>query len=534
MAQRHPTKTRLFSPITARILALNLLALIILVIGLLYLGEYRRGLILSDVTALETQGDMFAAALGEGASAQQTSQEQTLVFGVAQQMVKRLVQKGTRAQLFALDGSLMADSGQPQALSPPPEPNLLENALRWAQDTSANLFFGKQDYPLYLEPPLHHADFYQEAQQALQGRYSGMVRETVDGNLLISVAVPVTVNQNVLGALLLSKGSDDIDVALFDVRLHIFKVFLFAFGVTSLLSFYLSGSIAKPLRTLARATHVIRQGMNQRDEIPDLTKRNDEIGDLSGAMRQLTSALWQRLDAIESFAADVAHELKNPLTSLRSAVETAQRVDNPTAQKKLMRIIRHDVDRLDRLISDISEASRVDAEISRGGNTALDLHALLQTLIDLDHVHDKNQQVPLTFQDDIKAPLWLQGIEGRLVQVLQNLIDNARSFSPQGGSILLTLQKQQNQALIFVDDQGRGIPEGSLEKIFNRFYTERPESDSFGDHSGLGLAISRQIIEAHGGQITAQNRLNPTTQTLEGARFIITLPLTSTPSTNNK
>lgn len=528
-----PHATRLFSPITLRILAVNMLALGILVIGILYLGEYRRALILSEVSGLEIQGEMFAAALGEGASISRTNKNKTLVFSAARQMVRRLVQKGTRARLFALDGSLMADSGEliERSAEHPIFANetILEKGLRLAQEFSSKVIFGEQALPLYIEPAQQSANDFPEASMALGGEYGGMIRETIDGAMMISVAVPVTRENKVLGALLLSKGSEDIEIALFDVRFHIFKVFLISFGVTILLSLYFASTIAKPLRKLSKAAHIVRQGLNQRDEIPDLSKRNDEIGDLSEALRQMTQALWQRMDAIESFAADVSHELRNPLTSMRSAVETVQRVDNPDAQKRLMDIIQHDVVRLDRLISDISEASRVDAEMSRAKTDRLDLKAILQVLVDMHQTTVETGANPtntpqLRLKTDPENVFVILGIESRLVQVFRNLIDNALTFSPPKGTVLISLTRQKDMITLMVEDEGPGIPAGSEMKIFKRFYTERPESEDFGKHSGLGLAISKQIVEAHSGHIHAENRHNQDKHII-GARFIVTFAI---------
>jgi len=523
--------TRLLSPITLRILAVNMLALGILVIGILYLGEYRRGLILSEVSGLEIQGEMFAAALGEGASVNRTDENNRLVFSAARQMVRRLVQKGTRARLFALDGSLMADSGeliQRSATRPIfANESIIDKSLRLAQEFSSKIFFGEKELPLYVERAIQTADDFPEASMAIKGNYGGMIRQTIDGAMMISVAVPVTRADKVLGALLLSKGSEDIELALFDVRLHIFKVFLISFAVTILLSFYFASTIARPLRKLSKAAHTLRRGLNQRDEIPDLSNRNDEIGDLSEALRQMTESLWHRMDAIESFAADVSHELKNPLTSLRSAVETAARIDNPDAQKRLMDIIQDDVSRLDRLISDISEASRVDAELSRAQAERVDIRAMLETLVD---IHQAPLEAENTLSDTPQLKLEaspanvyaIQGMESRLVQVFRNLIGNALTFSPKAGIIKITIKRDKETLTVIFDDDGPGIPPGNEAKIFKRFYTERPEDEDFGKHSGLGLAISKQIVEAHSGTIHAENRLDPQNN-IQGARFVVTL-----------
>ena len=328
--------------------------------------------------------------------------------------------------------------------------------------------------------------------------------------------------------------ADDIDANVRAFRLDILRVFVAVLGLTVLLSLYLAGAIARPVRRLAAAADRVRYGHGEADEIPDFTRRRDEIGDLSASLRAMTEALSQRIEANESFAADVAHEIKNPLTSLRSAVETVARVGNPEKQAALMDIIHDDVRRLDRLISDISDASRLDAELARGKMESIDLRRLLLALA---QVHQTAlAQVNVTEVDNgVDAPpprlvfrggdadCNVRGIEGRLVQVFQNLISNARSFSPMGSEITLSVRRDRADILVHVDDQGLGIPVDSLDSIFERFYSERPESESFGRHSGLGLSISRQIIEAHDGTIHAENIQGARGKRL-GARFVVRLP----------
>jgi two-component system sensor histidine kinase ChvG len=258
--------------------------------------------------------------------------------------------------------------------------------------------------------------------------------------------------------------------------------------------------------------------------IPDLSRRADEIGDLSGALREMTEALWQRLDAIERFAADVAHEIKNPLTSLNSAVETVQRVTDPTQRAKLLAIVADDVRRLDRLISDISDASRLDAELSRAETGPIDLARMLATLVEAHAATRASETAPRLVLDAASGAAGIvSGIEGRIAQVFGNLIANAVSFSPPGGAIRLNLIEQGDGIVVTVEDDGPGLPEGKLEAIFDRFYSERPKGEKFGTHSGLGLSISKQIVEAHGGSICAENRLGPDGR-VAGARFIVRLP----------
>jgi two-component system sensor histidine kinase ChvG len=290
------------------------------------------------------------------------------------------------------------------------------------------------------------------------------------------------------------------------------------------LSLYLAWTIAQPVRRLADAAFAVRHGNGRKLAIPDFSRRRDEIGELSVALADMTGALWRRMDAIEHFAADVAHEIKNPLTSLRSAVETASRVQDPAKQRKLMAIIQHDVERLDRLISDISDASRLDAEMSRLERAPVRLDAMLAILVDIHEATDGADRPKLVLERaDPEAALIVEGKEGRLVQVFQNLIGNALSFSPPGGVIRIQAFRQSEAAIVTVEDDGPGIPDGKLDAIFDRFYTERPAGESFGTHSGLGLSISKQIIEAHGGSIAAENRRDASGAVM-GARFIVRLP----------
>ncbi|MEO0035922.1 MAG: hypothetical protein RLZZ501_1945, partial [Pseudomonadota bacterium] len=297
-----------------------------------------------------------------------------------------------------------------------------------------------------------------------------------------------------------------------------FQAFLLSLALTVGLSLYLAGTIARPVRRLALAAERVRHGQGRAALIPDLSRRGDEIGELSVALKEMTEALWRRMDAIEAFAADVAHEIKNPLTSLRSAVETAARIEDPDRRRRLMAIIQDDVGRLDRLISDISDASRIDAEMSRAEAGAVAVAAMLDTLFEVYRVTRAESGPTFTLDRPANDPLTVWGIESRLVQVLRNLITNAMSFSPPGGVIRLVACRGGGWVRVTIEDQGPGIPPNKLDAIFDRFYSERPEGEKFGTHSGLGLSISRQIVEAHGGRIRAENRAEG------GARFIVELP----------
>ena len=534
-------KFRLFSPLTRRILVVNIFPLATLVAGILYLDEYREGLIEAELAALETQTQIFAGALGEGAIGTRPDGAQFIRPGVARPMLRRLtVPTRTRARVFGIKGEGVADSwfvsglGGDVQVESLPSPN--------ADDLTADAANFLYDLFVLLLPERDQAavvpDFTKIAAKdvaAIQAAFDGNVRtvrwaEKGDG-LILAATAPVQRFKRVLGAVLLTAPADEIDVAVRTVRYDILKVFGVVLAVTVLLSLYLAGTIARPVRRLAAGADAVRRGHGEVDSIPDFRNRKDEIGDLSASLRDMTDALWQRIEANESFAADVAHEIKNPLTSLRSAVETVSRVRDPEKQAALMEIIEDDVKRLDRLISDISDASRLDAELARGQMERIDLVRILAALVQV-HCRAAKGQAPeerrarLTcISDDDNCAV--DGIEGRLVQVFQNLISNAQSFTPPAGEISLSVRRDRNDIVVWVDDQGPGIPVDSLSSIFERFYSERPDGETFGRHSGLGLSISRQIVEAHGGAIHAENRYGDQGKST-GARFVVRLPASRT------
>ena len=341
--------------------------------------------------------------------------------------------------------------------------------------------------------------------------------------------MPVQRFRAVVGVLLLSTQAGDIDQIVHSERLAIMRVFGVATMVNVVLSLLLSSTIANPLRRLAAAAIRVRRGVKSREEIPDFSFRQDEIGNLSSAIRDMTNSLYDRIAAIESFAADVSHELKNPLTSLRSAVETLPLAKSEESKKRLLDVIQHDVRRLDRLISDISDASRLDAELARADAKSIDLKKLLESLVDISQqVRARSKPVTVTFEADRKSlgkgSFVVMGHESRIGQIITNLIENARSFVPdEGGTIAVRLRKNANQCIVEIEDNGPGIEAENIDRIFERFYTDRPEGEAFGQNSGLGLSISRQIAEAHGGTLEAENVLDADGKRI-GARFILTLP----------
>jgi two-component system sensor histidine kinase ChvG len=522
------------SPITRRILLLNVMALAIPVFGLLYLPTYRDSLIQSELELLKTEGELFSGALASSGVVTDPDGTERLQPDTSRQTIRRLVDVSkTRARLFLPSGTLIADSfllSGPGGILlieplPPPEPpeGPVLQFLGSAYDWLLGRFPASDLYPPYGESAVQVADDYQEVKQALVGDTGTFVRSGGDGSLVLSVAVPVQRYRQVLGALFLTKAGKGVETTLRKTRLTIIAVSLVALGITVLASLYLASTIALPIHRLADAADRVRRSKGRSIAIPDLSRRRDEIGDLSGALRDMTEAVWRRMDAIERFAADVAHEIKNPLTSLRSAVETVARVEDHQQQKKLMAIILDDVQRLDRLISDISDASRVDAEMSRAETSRVKIRDLITALVDIHSVTDGDGKPKVVSSLPLGDELTVLGAEGRLGQVFRNLLSNALSFSPRNGTVTLKARRDQGRIIIMVEDEGPGIPDDKLKAIFDRFYTERPETEKFGTHSGLGLSISQQIVEAHNGTLTASNRRDRASRVI-GARFTIDLP----------
>ena len=532
-AVRRPSRRHI--SLTWRILALNVLALVTLVVGLLYLDRYRASLIETELDSLTVQAQIVAEAIGEAAVSTNPAEGQDYLMANTRPLVRRLAEPANlRARLFAINGDLIADSRsltgpggmvQITELPPPePEPEALDHvvdAYEWVLG-----LFSQREFQPYRESAPQVATDYPEALRALRGETGRAVRTASHGGLILSVAVPVSRYKQVLGAIMLSTDSRGIEESLRSVRIDILNVFAIVLIATVLMSLYLAGTIAQPVRRLAEAAVHVSLGQGRKVEIPDLSRRGDEIGDLSAALRDMTDALWSRMDAIERFAADVAHELKNPLSSLRSAVETVARIDDVAQQRKLMAIISDDVKRLDRLISDISDASRLDAELSRAESQPVDIAKLLTTLVEIHQMTAPEGGVHLESHIADAKNLVVFGIEDRLVQVFRNLISNALSFSPAGGTILLRAWREGPWVQIAVEDQGPGIPPDKLEAIFDRFYTERPKGEKFGTHSGLGLSISQQIVIAHNGRIWAENLVDDTPGAagrVRGARFVVAL-----------
>ncbi len=363
----------------------------------------------------------------------------------------------------------------------------------------------------------------EELRLALEGGVRPYIRRTGDGRLLVSVAEPARRGGQSVGIVLLTREAREVDERLFQIRASVLLLFGTALVLTVMLSFYLARTIATPMLDLARATQRIREGEGREQSVPDpLLARNDEIGVLARDLQNSARALWARIDANERFAADVAHELRNPLTSVRSALETLRRVENPDSRNRLLAIIAEDAVRMDRLIGDISDSSRVDAELSRTISAPVDIAPILLALSDL-HEATRKEDDPHVVLEAPPGPMVVRGVEGRIVQVFRNLLGNALSFSPVRGTVTVRARPAGAMVEVVIEDEGPGIPEQKLESIFERFYSERPSGERFGQHSGLGLSISKQIVEGLRGIITAENRRD-TTGAICGARFIVRLP----------
>jgi two-component system sensor histidine kinase ChvG len=582
---------RFSSSLTRRIVVLNLGGLVVLVVGFLLLDQFRADLIEARVQSLTIQADIIAAAVSASATgdtdsitidpdkllqlapgesvAPSPSDEDATQFSINPALVgpflHRLVTPThTRARIYDSDGRLLLDSRSFSARGAVVRSDLPDASERrgLADRIVAHLrsLFLTSTAPRAEDPWATNGQTMPEVGGALQGRTQSLTRVNHEGETIVSVGVPIQHMMATRGALLLSTQGGDIDRVITSARLAQLRFFMVLAVVMLVLSLSLANTIAEPVRRLAAAAERVRRGIRSRQQIPDFTARSDEIGHLSRALRDMTQALYSRLDAIESFAADVAHELKNPLTSLRSALETLPRVNTGQSRDRLIAVMQHDVRRLDRLISDISDASRLDAELTRGEANPVDVAALLRAVVSMARDSPRagaarvELSIPVRRGKNASSDYFVFGHDSRLAQVVTNLIDNACSFSEPGGVVQVALQRMPARSepegekpvdcvVITVDDDGPGVPPHALERIFERFYTDRP-SQGFGQNSGLGLSISRQIVEAHGGRIWACNRRAelasvpvPSTESDNpdeairhgaGARFVVELPVFAT------
>jgi two-component system, OmpR family, sensor histidine kinase ChvG len=559
---------RLGSSLVRRIVLLNMLGVVAMLVGFLWLNQTRPGVVDARVQSLQVQGAIISAAIAgtavvDGGSiiidperlldlqTGESTQDDPLAFEFSLNperiapILRRLVTPANlRARIYDRDGTLLLDTrsfygrGDIQRLDLPPagETTLFERS--WS---SWKRRFGRTG--LGIPEDNTTGRLQQEVQRAFAGISSPVVRVNSSGDTIVAYGFPIQRLKVIRGVLQLSTEDGDIDEVIADERLNILTLFAGVFAIMALLSLLLANTIAKPVERLAIGAERVRRSIKSRQQIPDFSHRSDEIGHLSAALGDMTNALYNRIAAIESFAADVAHELKNPLTSLRSAVETLPMVRNDESRTRLLAVIQHDVRRLDRLISDISDASRLDAELAKSETEPVDLALLMDAVVSMSNDMRKADQAEVVL-DVARKPgarlpastaaktgkamkdtdYMVTGYDSRLGQVFTNLLDNARSFAPPGSKIHVSLMRRGGQVIAKVEDEGPGIPEHALERIFERFYTDRPVEQGFGQNSGLGLSISRQIIEAHRGTITASSRTGKDGEPVSGACFTVTFP----------
>lgn len=481
--------------LTARILVVNILPLVIMGSGLFYLDGYRTQLINERFKLARIEAQITAEAL---AGASRERQEALLVqIGKEQRM---------RLRMFNADGTLAADSF---ALADPSfrfnditDDNWEQEFARWL-DRTVDTIVSAEPVQDYIEPEAQDADAWPELARARElGLSQVRLYDWRDGTPVITAAAPVGLQ----GATLLTvRNAVDITESVRSARTTLGFAMLLLLAASALLSLFLARTIVTPLRQLAKAAVRVRQGREREVEVPRLPQRSDEIGLLARAVSDMTGALRQRIDAVDSFAADVAHEIKNPLASLRSAVDTLPRVEDPALRAELIQIAAHDVRRIDRLVTEIAAASRVDAEISRAKLERVDLADLFENIIRSREERGLNTGRRLLL-DCCAGPHTVMGVPVQLERVAENLIDNAVSFSPPDGLVTIAIRQTERQVITEVCDEGQGIAPERREDVFRRFHSDRPEGESFGNHSGLGLAIGRAIAEAHDGSLVADGR----------------------------
>ncbi|MFN6935052.1 MAG: stimulus-sensing domain-containing protein [Tsuneonella sp.] len=503
-----------FSPgrrlsLTPRLLIINLLPLLLLGGGVFYLDSYRKQLLNERYKLARVEAQITAEALA-GASRER---QEALLIQIGKEQTMRL-------RMFDSEGKLWADSFE---LAEPSfefdrlgDETWRESLARW-MDRAVDTIVGADPITDYVEPDNTDADAWPELKRAREENLTQIqLRDAKDGTPVINTAAPVGLRG---ATLLTTRNAVDITQEVREARGTLITAVLLALAMSTLLSLYMARTIVTPLRMLASATNRVRQGREREVEVPRLPLRRDEIGQLARAIADMTDTLRQRIDAVEHFAADVAHEIKNPLASLRSALESLGTVDDKDLREQLNAIAAHDVRRIDRLVSEISEASRIDAELSRATFEPVDLVTLAHNIVGRRETRDENagRAVTVTLPDD-DAPV--MGVPVRLERVIDNLLDNAVSFSPAGTPIELSIDRSDGLVTLSVSDHGPGIPEDAREKVFRRFHSDRPEDEGFGQHSGLGLAIARTIAEGHGGTLIAESRVDGA----EGACLVMTLP----------
>ncbi len=495
--------------LTTRILAVNLLPLALLGGGIFYLDTYRSQLLDERYKLARIEAQITAEAL---AGASRERQEALLIqIGKEQRM---------RLRMFDAEGRLWADSFD---LDEPSFEFADMSDVDWRQNLAQTLdkivdtVVAARPVPDYVEPESDTADAWPELVRAREEGISQIeLRDWPDGTPVITAAAPVGLNG---ATLLTTRNATDITEAVRSARSTLGIGVFFALIASSILSLYLARTIVLPLQSLAKAAIRVRLGRDRQVTVPRLPQRRDEIGLLARAVSDMSEALRQRIDAVEHFAADVAHEIKNPLASLRSAIESLGKVDDPALREQLTDIAAHDVRRIDRLVTEISDASRIDAELSRATFEEFDIGGLAEAIIDAREDRSENEERRVILARPSR-PAWVMGVPMRIERVIQNLLDNAVSFSPPNGTINVTVETDSDWINLIVCDEGPGIPGDAREKVFQRFHSVRPDAEEFGHHSGLGLAIARTIAEAHDGNLVAL----PREDGKQGACLVLGLP----------
>ena len=560
---RQPLVRFVSASLLRRILVSNLIGFFVLLLGILYLGWYHTWLIDAKVDALKIQGKIIADAIASKAKVErerivfdanelpgQRSSSRTyrddgfaaLELSISPEEVTPILRKliqstNTRARIYARDGTLIVDTARSlrrwrAALRNEPTENTGKAPSTQNFWTRLTRYLFDEPLPVYQEIGSANGTAYAEVRQALEGNQRSMLLLNDKGEQIVSLAVPIRRFKTVQGVLLLSTRPGEIDEILSEERsviLTLAAIALFASIVTSLL---LARTVAGPMRRLSEAAEQASHNIAARTQLPEYANRSDEVGQMAAAFRSMTKALYRRIEASEKFAADVAHELKNPLTAARSIAESLSLAKNEEERRHLVEQIQNELNRLNRLITDVSNASRLDAELARQEMRPVDIPTVLRGVVTIfrDILGDDQRQVRLVIEDTpLEGAYIVSGDEGRIGQVLTNLVDNAISFSPKTGTITVRARSTPPHMEIYVEDEGPGIPEDRLEVIFDRFYTDRPDTEATeGKNSGLGLSISREIIRAHGGQISAESRFadgsGPNDAPL-GARIVVKLPL---------
>lgn len=551
-----------------RILTINIIAIAIVVAGIFYLDRYENRLFETKIENVEREGALIAAALSdsivEHSGAEYTprtlyqakiDEPTTLNYDwLNPETAKLILQRpsmppGIRVRLFDRFGNIVVDvdtlkfafetisdngysdsepiSIEQEKLLPVEEDrNILKRIVMFVYEWISNNFPPHTQVPILAEPREANIHDFPGAKKAYKGKVEGgVIRKTDEGRLVAVVALPVRKVRRVHGVALISSDAEHILRNVRDERFGMLLISAIGLGITILLSLYLAISISNPVRRLAEAAEQVRAGHGRKVSIPGFKNRRDEIGGLSRALGDMTTALWDRQDSIERFIQDVVHEIKNPLTSLRTIAETARIEPDPEKRNMLLDIVAQDVTRLNRLLNDLTEASRIDAEMSRAEFSKISINKLIGQFVEMQRPSLEAQGMAIILNlTKLSDPYVLADVD-KLVQVFQNLLSNALSFSPSGGIIHISVSNSATNVYIKFEDQGAGIPEDLQEAVFKRFYKFRPEDENSNSHSGLGLSISKQIIEGHGGVIACSNVQESNGESVVGSCFSITLPL---------